>query len=84
MPHQIRHALQCAVGSYTDTRFALRDEKNQPLPLIKNGEICWCEQQTSGSFELEAFNCIPLSFIPVLLEKLLISITQILTNSFTS
>jgi hypothetical protein len=59
MPHQIRHALQCAVGSYTDTRFAVRDEKNAPLPLINNDQICWCEQQTRGSFELEIFNCIP-------------------------
>lgn len=77
MPHQIRHALQCAVGSYTDTRFAVRDEKNAPFPLINNDEICWCEQQTRGSFELEIFNCIPYSFIPILQEKLLIEIKQI-------
>jgi hypothetical protein len=77
MPHQIRHALQCAVGNYTDTKFAVRDEKNAPLPLIQNNEICWCEQQTRGSFELEIFNCIPYSFIPLLQEKLLIVINQI-------
>jgi hypothetical protein len=77
MPHQIRHALQCAVGSYTDIKFARRDEDNSPLPKINNGIIDWCNDREKGSFEMEIFKCIPPSFIPILEIKLLIIITII-------
>lgn len=75
MPNQIRHSLQCVVGSYTTVRYALQDLKKMEalLPEFDEKGIKWCTQQ-KNAYELEEFSCIPNSFIEPLEEKLSIII----------
>jgi len=75
VPNQIRHSLQCAVGSYTTIRYVLQDLKKMEvlLPEFDEKGIKWCSQQ-KNAYELEEFSCIPNSFIVLLEEKLSITI----------
>lgn len=75
VPDQIRHSLQCVVGAYTNTRFAMQDLTKREVLLPKFGKegIHWCNQQ-QNAYELEEFSCIPNSFIGLLEEKLSIII----------
>ena len=77
LPHQLRHALQCATGCYSETGFSKRNFNTPAIPNIDNDNITLNKESSKGMFELELFYCVPPDFIPLIEEKLSITITTI-------